>query len=460
MRPIEIGHAPQLFVDEELVDNRWGVEYRTEAVTRVFHAPAKHEGNPVIAGHGGYVNVARDEKAGLFRMWYQEYWDQSWEPRKYTYGVAYAESEDGVNWRLPRMGRHAFKGTKDNNIVLLGHGGGRAECPWLLDLPEEHRRGYRYVLLYLTDRPRGARLIGSQDGVTWDVEREVEIAPGFVPDTLGSIVWNPEAQRFIWFTRATNIYRERGQRRKVARLEHDRLWDTWPIRTENILLPDQLDGRTGHHYFYGMPTRLYGGMYWGFLWPYRADEDIHTALAFSRNGRTFQRPADRPRLVDVGHEGSWDAGMAMATPGWVEVGDEWWIYYAGTGGPHKEREPVPGIGLARLRKEGFASLRSPAGGGFVVTRIFRSPGGRLRVNADASLGELRVRVTDYERQPLPGCGEPSQPLTGDRVRQEVRWEGVEEVMPAERDMRLEFEMKGVVDLYGFQFVPAKEMKKA
>lgn len=33
-----------------------------------------------------------------------------------------------------------------------------------LDLPEEHRRGYRYVLLYLTDAPKGARLIGSHDG--------------------------------------------------------------------------------------------------------------------------------------------------------------------------------------------------------------------------------------------------------------------------------------------------------
>ena len=448
MTEICIDDQPQFFVDDHLVDNRWGVEYLTEAVIRVFHAPVKHAGNPVIAGRGGYVNVLRE--GGRFRMWYQDYWDQSWEPRKYTYGVAYAESEDGVDWRLPTIGRHAFKGTKDNNIVLLGPGGGRAEVPYLLDVPEQYRRGYAYLLLYLTDEPESARLIGSHDGINWDPASDICIASGFTPDTHGSIVWDPRRERFVWFTRATNLYRDRGARRKVARLEHARLWQEWPIRSENILLPDRLDAETVHNYFYGMPTRYYAGIYWGFLWPYRHQEDIYTALAFSRDGRHFQRPAERPPLIDLGAEGAWDAGMVMAS-NWVEVGDEWWIYYAGTGGLHKERDPVPGIGLARLRKEGFASLRSPAGGGFVVTKLLQGPGGRLLLNANASGGELRVRLTDYERAPLPGYGAPSRPISGDGVRQAVQWDGLDAAVPAQRPLRLEFEMRGLVDLYGFCF---------
>ncbi|MBT4499029.1 MAG: hypothetical protein HOC74_14975, partial [Gemmatimonadetes bacterium] len=376
---MQIDHQPQFFVDDHLVDNRWGVEYLTETVTRVFHAPIKHEQNPVIAGRGGSLNVVRDDEAGLFRMWYTAYWDQSLEPRKYTYGIAYAESENGIDWRLPRIGQHEFKGTKDNNIVLLGPTGGRAEAQYLLDLPAEHRRGYKYLLLYLTDDPKSARLIGSQDGIHWDPDSDTCIATGFTPDTHGSIVWDPRTRRFVWFTRATNIYRNRGERRKVARLEHTDLWDEWPIRTENILLPDQLDADTLHHYFYGMPTSYHAGIYWGFLWSYRHQEDIYTSLAFSRDGRNFQRPADRPPLIDLGDEGSWDGGMVTASS-WIEVGDEWWIYYVGNNGPHKVREPVPGVGLARLRKEGFASLRSPTGGGFVVTRVVQCPGGRLFIN--------------------------------------------------------------------------------
>lgn len=454
---IPIGHTVQFFVDDHLVDNRWGVEYLTETVLRVFHLPIKHEGNPVITGKGGYVNVVREEETGLFRMWYQDYWDQSMVPRKYTYGIAYAESDDGVEWRLPRIGKHEFKGTRDNNIVLLGPSDGRAECQYLLDPPQEDRRGYRYVMLYLTDAPgqEGAHVIGSRDGVEWDRSSDVRIAPGYSPDTQGSIVWDPRRQRYVWFTRATNIYRELGQRRKVARLEHGELWDVWPIRPENIILPDALDAGTRHHYFYGMPTRYHAGIFWGFLWPYRAQEDIHTELAFSRDGEGFQRPPDRPRLIELGPEGSWDAGMVLGSPSWVEVGDEWWIYYAGSSGPHKERTPMPGIGLARLRKEGFASLRSPSGGGFVVTRVLECPGGSLHVNADATGGELTVRVTDCDRRPIDGFdAEPSHAITGDHVRQEVRWERSHGSDLAGRAIRLEFEMKGVVDLYSFHFAGA------
>ena len=81
------------------------------------------------------------------------------------------------------------------------------------------------------------------------------------------------------------------------------------------------------------------------------------------------------------------------------------------------------------------------------------PAGRIFVNADASGGELRVRATDYERRPLPGWGEPSRPVVGDGVRQEVLWEDEGRRGDLEnREMRLEFEMKGVVDLYGFCFI--------
>jgi len=195
-----------------------------------------------------------------------------------------------------------------------------------------------------------------------------------------------------------------------------------------------------------MPTRYYGGIYWGFLWPYQHQEVIYTALAWSRDGRNFQRPVNRPRLLDLGAQGAWDGGMAMAS-NWLEVGDEWWMYYTATRGRHKEFDPGPGIGLARLRKEGFASLRSPPGGGFVVTKTLLSPGGILRVNADAAKGELRVRLTDYGRAPLPGF--ESRPITGDGVRQEVCWDCGSAAIPAGGPLRLEFEMKGIVDLYSF-----------
>ncbi|HPO07782.1 MAG TPA: hypothetical protein PLZ55_03875 [bacterium] len=454
---IAIDHDPQLFVDDYLVDNFWGLEYPAETMTRVFHQPQKDEHNPVIAGDGGYVNVIHDEASGLFRMWYQEYWDQSLNPRKYTYATAYAESEDGIHWKLPVIGKYSFKGTRDNNIVHVGPSGGDAEGQFLLDLPQEQRRGYRYVMLYLTYESghRGLHLIGSQNGIDWDSVSDVCIAPDFLPDTQNSIVWDTKLQKYVCFTRAVNIYSDgkSGPRRRIARMEHSKLWEEWPVFPENIVLPDSLDNKNGNDFFYGMPVKYYAGIYWGFLWPFPHYEDIYTELAFSRDGRNFQRLPDRPRLIDVGPEGAWDHGMVFGSR-WVEVGDQWWLYYSGTDKGHKSHEVKPGIGLARVRKEGFVSLRSPTGGGVVVTRLLRWPGGRFYVNADAGLGELTVRITDYDRKPISGFDpNPSLPVTGDSVRHEIKWKDGDIRSLEGHAIRLEFSLKNVVDLYGFRAVP-------
>lgn len=454
---IKINYDPQFLVDDTLIDNRWGIKYQQESITRVVHAPQKSELNPVIAGKGGYVNVARDSKTGKFRMWYQDYWDQSLNPRKYTYATAYAESEDGLHWSLPRIGKHLYKDTRDNNIVMLGPGGGRAECQFLLDLPPQHRRGYQYVMLYGTDDPgkRGLHLIGSQDGIDWDPASDVRITPNFTPDTQNSIVWDPRTKTFVCFTRATNIYREGGQRRKVARMEHTDLWSEWPVFPENIILPDEVDVRSGHWKFYGMPTRYYAGFYWGFLWPYRPEQDIYTELVFSRDGKRFERFPERPRLIDVGPDNSWDRGMVFASPGWIEMENEWWIYYSGTDGPHSGNNLTPGIGMARLRKEGFVSLHSPAGGGVIVTRLLTWPGGDLCLNANVIEGDLTVRITDYDRRAIPGF-ERSLAVTGDRIRHEVKWDQGELNQLRGKSIRFEFQMSNVADLYAFCAVPKGE----
>jgi len=458
---VEINHDVQMFVDDYLVDNRWGVENQKENVIRFFHQPQKDELNPLIAKDTGYVNVVRDEVTGLFRMWYQVFWDQGYNPRMYTYAIAYAVSADGIHWKLPRIGKFSFKNTLDNNIVVVSPSGGGAEGQFILDVPSEQSRGYEFIMLYGTydDKHRGLHLIGSHDGIDWDPLSDTLITPGFMPDTQSSIVWDPKQRKFVCFTRAVNIYDDKnGLRRRVARLESSSLWDEWPVFPENIMIPDELDEKSGHSLFYGMPMKYYAGIYWGFLWPYRNGEDVYTELTFSRDGKNFHRLPDRSHLIDLGPKNSWDQGMVFAA-GWVEVEDEWWIYYTATNGGHgvKSSELNSGIGLTRIRKEGFVSLRSPNGGGVVVTRLMRWPGGKLYVNADASLGELRIQVTAYDRKPISGFDpDLSLPIDDDNIRHEVKWSDGDINSLTERAIRLEFYMKNIVDLYGFRAVPVGE----
>ena len=241
-------------------------------------------------------------------------------------------------------------------------------------------------------------------------------------------------------------------------MEHAELWDKWPVHTENVIIPDELDEKGEHNYFYGMPTRYHAGIYWGFLWPYGLKVgDIFTELAFSRDGRNFQRFPERPRLIDLGNGNAWDGGMVFGSVGWVEVGDEWWIYYSGRDRGHNSLKSTPGIGLARLRREGFASLRSPDAGGAVVTRLLRWPGAKLYVNADAGQGELTVRITGYDRKPVANFDPPlSLPVVGDSVRHEVKWKNGDIGDLKGQAIRLEFFMKNIVDLYGFRAVPGGE----
>ncbi len=463
-RVIEIGHEPQMFADDYLVDNFWGIDYTRETVTRAFHTPRRSSANPVLEKDGGFVNVVYDKEAAVFRMVYEDFWITSLQPFKYTYAIAYAESTDGVNWKLPRIGKHSFKGTKDNNIVLAGPDGSMAGCPFLLDLPEDQKRGYKYIMLYRTS-PQGMYLIGSNDCINWDPSSKFRITVDYAADTLNSIVWDPKLKIYTCYTRATNIYGgeekgtsevpEKGMRRKVGILQHDKLWSEWPVFPENILLPDSEDAGKGYWKFYGMPSQYYGGIYWGFLWPYsKITEKIHTELVTSRDGRNFTRFPGRPPLIDLGEEGSWDHSMIFASPNWVEVGDEWWIYYMGANENHASRNNTYGIGMMRVRKEGFISLQSPPGGGKIITRMIRWPGGKLYLNADAGTEGLTVRVTGYDRKPLNGFDpEQSIAVTGDGVRHEVSWKNGDMRALKGRDIRLEFFFKGSGDLFSFRAAP-------
>ena len=228
------------------------------------------------------------------------------------------------------------------------------------------------------------------------------------------------------------------------------------IGTQNILVPDELDARNAFTAFYGMTAQLYGNIYWGFLQPFKWNTDLHSELTYSRDGIDFQRLPTRPKAIELGPEGAWDDRMVYAANQWVEVGDEWWLYYSGWDGPHGADENrqlgrwrAGAVGLTKLRKEGFISMRGPANGGVIVTRKIRWPGGKLLVNADARNGELKVRVTDEKRQVMQGLDYVDCVLlNGDKVRHRVSWKNETIESLKGKVIRLEFFLKNS-DLYTF-----------
>ena len=84
-------------------------------------------------------------------------------------------------------------------------------------------------------------------------------------------------------------------------------------------------------------------------------------------------------------------------------------------------------------------MRGPAGGGVVVTRRLIWPGGDLSINADATDGEIKVRVSDAKRKPIPGYDyDDGKAFTGDSTAHIVKWNGKSLSDLKGKEVRLEF----------------------
>ncbi len=223
--------APQFLFDPYLVDNHWALKITSEAFERVLHSPRKFEANPVIPGQGGSPGVVRGDD-GTFRIWYQV-WDPGDGPRTSKYSIAYAESSDGQTWQLPELGLNEWQGTTENNIVISD--GGRANAPFLLDVPESARRGFRYVLLY--NSRQGMMLAGSHDGIHWNDKDKICISP-IHSDTQNAIVYDAARQEFVAYCRAKQLYLvhgrgdvvDVGESRRIARMASKEPLDAVEVR--------------------------------------------------------------------------------------------------------------------------------------------------------------------------------------------------------------------------------------
>lgn len=467
--PVEIGHDPQFVFDLHVVDATWGLKSKGEPVLRVSHQAKKHADNPLLSGDDpSHLWVLR-ENDGRFRMWYQANVKTaavSTGKGIYSTSVAYAESKDGVHWEKPTLNLFpdAAKYSLPGNCVI--HHVGQPQCepnaPQIIEVPEKDRHGYRYVMTYTmsTAPMNGIRLVGSQDGIHWDFANDIRIAK-LSSDTHNTIHYDAGHDEYVMFCRSKHIYRAAGQtkemissgesRRGMSRMSSKDLWSEWSVRPRTILMPDERDHELGYDYFMAMPVHRHAGIWFGMLAPFLWNDLYASEIAWSRDGWDFQRLPARQHFIEFGAKGAWDHSMVVATPRWVEVGDEWWFYYAGFDGSHDDPAHRKGaIGLAMIRKEGFISQHGPKTGGVVCTRAIRWPGGDLIVNVDASAGEMKVRVSDELRKPVAGFDYNDAPaFTGDEVAHEVKWNGGTLDELKGKIVRLEFQLHDA-DLYTFR----------
>jgi hypothetical protein len=479
--PIPITERPQLLLDDFIV-------HRTEAVERMIHQPRDIAANPVMAPEHpwehrripfGSVLWFPEEKK--FRCWYltlniydsrpgfRGYRKEHHVPVNEAAFICYAESRDGVHWTRPGLGLHEFRGSKENNIVLVSPGT-HFDSLSVMRLPHDREWPFRMMVFigrwpYKDDPVRkkwgdpppfgiqrhGHFAFGSKDGIHWKELNGNE--PVLRVSDRSMFWWNPDKRIFVGAAKRSRD----GKRAQAYAWSRDMIH--WTITPDWIHHADERDhpGDEGEA-AYGFP---YGDQWVGFAEMRRVrrnqDTRINWELLGSRDGRHWSRPVRGLFFADAGRE-TWRHKVfkVFANPP-IERDGRLLIYYGGkTGRVPLETgyEPFQALCLATLRKDGFASLRAGDRTGELITKPLLMKGARLSVNlATRENGDLRVEAQDVAGAPIKGFAlSDSDPVVGDHLDHRVTWNGDGDVASlSSRVVRLRFVMRDV-DLYSFKMI--------
>lgn len=239
-----------------------------------------------------------------------------------------------------------------------------------------------------------------------------------------------------------------------AFMESDDLIHWTPERF--LIFPDRLD--PPDRQLYGHIGFVYESMWVGMLRTMsviaKGFKQVDIQLTYSRDGRHWSRPGQRRPLIPLGTDDSWEADYLGPTKtGPVLVGEELWFYYFG--GRNADREDVKnwsfGIGLAKLRRDGFASLDAGQDVGQITTRPITFKGRKLFVNADVGKdGWVKAAVLTRDSNSIESYTlEDSLALTKDTTKGRMSWKSKKElVSPKDGHVRIAFQLKNA-KLYSF-----------
>ena len=485
--PLSISSARQLFINDHIIES-------LDGVVKKLNQPAKHLDNPVLpmvpktqkSWNTGmpvsFSSVLFEENEQLFRMWYSLHTRGQGDEESV---LCYATSTDGIAWQKPVLGICQFRGTNQNNIVMnhsgLASGVFRDQC--------ESDPGKRYKMLHMWHDYK-VYASYSAEGLRWNAYNQSQpvlfVPPGH--DSQMIAWWDKGLHKYVAIVRdrtgRIKEVRKRLVSDPVARLGWRKLWDTDGNRSpENhsirrvgqavsdnfinwtdyrCVLSADSDDPLNQDQFYNMEVFLYEGLRIGLMTVFSYDPDYcrgAVQLTYSCDGRNWHRAANRDVFLPLSqHPGDFDWGSIYPLQAPVVIGDEIWIYYTGHGIDHNHQAHPNvtgfpnGIGLAKLRLDGFVSIDAAAAEGTLTTRPFVFGGSRLFINADAKLGHLLVEILDADGNPLAGFSKHDCDVVNvDRIRQTITWNGKSDLMHlAGSAIKLKFHLKNA-KLFSFWF---------
>ena len=482
-----LGSRRQLFLDDSLIRSMTGL-------SRVLHQPEKVSGNPLLsrvpeesdawdAGMFiGFSSVLYDRREGLFKIWYSLHPGEGGDELA---RLCYATSKDGIRWQKPVLGRVESGGSRRNNIVMPHSGVTSGVFLDERDSDPDRRykmlhmwQGYKVYASHSADglnwtpynqgRPvlfvppgHDSHMVPYWDGLLGQYVAILRDRTGRIAEVRPGLTTDPEAVetwRRLWDPRRERHPRNHSLRRVGQAVSRDFVhWtDYRPILGadgEDPLNRDQ---------FYNMEVLAYEGLRLGLMTVFSYDPEYcrgAVQLTYSRDGRNWLRAGDRRVFLPLSQSpGDFDWGSIYPLQAPLLVGDEIRIYYTGFGVDHNHTRPpgvsrvTNGIGLAKLRMDGFVSLQAGSAEGSLTTRPFTFEGERLTINAAAPQGRVQVEILGSNGLPLKGYGKGDCLMERfDETRQVVDWNGKESLGHLQGQViQLKFTLQQA-RLYSFRF---------
>lgn len=471
--PIDVGR--QLFVDDFLIEST--------DLRRTFHQAVKHPGNPVLypttqnelaalddpqarreggpqpavcyLGHGG---VFYDPQAQLFTMFYTSGWRG---------GLAKAVSRDAFVWEKPDLGLAG-----ENLLLAPGQDIAGGDNSVWLDLearnPDERVK-------FMTERTYGManRAAAEVSHTLHTISANGRLSPAVPAGKAAdycSFFYNPFRAKWAYSIKRngphgrTRYYAESDSFFTPRVFERSVFW----VGADRLDEPDPRIGDIPQ--LYSLSAVAYESIMLGafqiHLGPKNSICELggfpkitEIKLGFSRDGFHWDRPDRRPFISATRRDGDWDRGYVHTTTGvCLVVGDQLYFPYTAFSGmaPDGRRGMYTGasVGLAMLRRDGFASMDAKERGGSLTTRPVRFSGRHLFVNVACPEGELRAEVLDQDGAVIaPFNRENCRPISADKTLQAVHWRGADDLSRLQgRPVRFRFLLtKG--SLYAFWVSP-------
>ena len=449
---------------------------KSENCRRIFFPAVKDPASPIIKrsedweGDGIYTWCSRMLfENGVYRLYYMAF-DQ----RDNHYRTGIAESEDGLNWTKPFIGKKDFRG-EEVEVSLDTEGIADPCWPWRAvafdprpDCPENEK--YKaYSFSY-----NGGRVFLSANGRSWREYKDSPVWSG--TSDIVHMMWDKNLGKFVSYYK---LWRVRGRRAEDPSQEIDMLFTTFNekllsdgsteitgprvihvpnapdvIKTETLRLitKDQAsdDGGGGHLTGAWYSKRVVcraesddfidwkdgrivldadsldresaniqiaqiftlGGYYIAFLTMHDQRGNFEQQLAFSADGINWSRPW-RGNLISRGAKGEFDSGMVTQPVDPIVLGSKMLLYYGGTAADHTQVNEFA-IGRAIMRKDGFAAWTADGLTATVKTKAFVAAENAVELNINAEGGRATVALFEKDGTPVLGCThENCIPITED-----------------------------------------------